>query len=149
MPMQRDLYPPNWEAISLAKRNSTDWKCEHCGKECCRPGESPLEFMERIATNRLSECPVVREYIEHPRRFTLTVAHLDQDPQNNDASNLAALCAPCHLIHDHPYRLANSHRKRERQGQLSLLHPNVHLEPAGHGKDRRAIQHPITGGFEV
>ena len=147
MPMQRDLYPPDWEAIALAKRNSTDWKCEHCGKECRRPGESPLEFMERIATNRLSECPVVREYTEYPRRFTLTVGHLDQNPQNNAPENLAALCAPCHLRHDHPHRLANRRRKQERQGQLSLLHSNVHPDPAGHGKDRKAIQHPI-GGLE-
>lgn len=147
MPMQRENYPPDWEEIALAKKNSTDWKCEPCGKQCRRPGESPLDFTERIQTNRISECPVVREYLEHPRRWTLTAAHLDQNPQNNHPSNLAALCAPCHLKHDRPHRLANSRRKRERQGQLNLLHPNVHPEPAGHRKDPKAVQHPI-GGLE-
>jgi hypothetical protein len=30
----------------------------------------------------------------YPQRFCLTVAHLDQDPGNNDPANLRALCAP-------------------------------------------------------
>jgi hypothetical protein len=51
----------------------------------------------------------------------LTVAHLNQDPSDNDPTNLRALCAPCHLRHDAPYRSANGQAKRERDGQLSLL----------------------------
>ena len=32
MPMQRNLYPDNWEQIALAKKVDADWKCEKC--EC-------------------------------------------------------------------------------------------------------------------
>ena len=28
------------------------------------------------------------------------LAHRDHDPTNNDASNLAALCQRCHILHD-------------------------------------------------
>jgi hypothetical protein len=51
----------------------------------------------------------------------VTVAHLDQDPSNNDPDNLKALCSVCHLEHDRPFRVHNMMRKRERSGQLHLL----------------------------
>lgn len=35
----------------------------------------------------------------------LACAHLDHDPGNNAAANLAALCQRCHMIHD-----AHEHR---------------------------------------
>ena len=37
----------------------------------------------------------------------LASAHLDHDPSNNRASNLAALCQRCHMLHD-----AKEHRRR-------------------------------------
>jgi hypothetical protein len=41
----------------------------------------------------------------HIVRIILTVAHLDQNPANNDESNLAALCQRCHLNHDRPFNM--------------------------------------------
>lgn len=35
----------------------------------------------------------------------LTCAHLDQNPQNNDRSNLKVLCRSCHIRHDQKYHL--------------------------------------------
>jgi glyoxylase-like metal-dependent hydrolase (beta-lactamase superfamily II) len=35
----------------------------------------------------------------------LSAAHLDHDPGNNAARNLAALCQRCHINHDRPYHL--------------------------------------------
>lgn len=84
------------------------------------PGENLSDFTERIATGKLSECPVVAECLETPQRFTLTVAHLDQNPMNDEPANLKALCAPCHLNHDRDYLNHNKLRKRERNGQLTL-----------------------------
>jgi hypothetical protein len=77
--------------------------------------------MERIQTNRLSECPVVAEYLEHPTRWVLTVAHLDHRPENCDRSNLKALCAPCHCRYDLSQMARKKMLKLERLGQLSLL----------------------------
>ncbi len=40
--------------------------------------------------------------------IVLSVAHLDQYPENNAYSNLAALCQKCHLDHDEPFRMYHS-----------------------------------------
>lgn len=132
MPMQRDLYPPNWEAIALAKKEAANWTCEHCGRPCRRPGVDWIDFEMWLYEQFQPHFDWWDDCFEDgpdglatrkPQRFTLTVAHLDQNPQNNAPGNLAALCAPCHLRHDAPHRIGNSYRKREHQGQLSLLHP--------------------------
>lgn len=60
------------------------------------------------------------EIVEKRQRFTLTVAHLDQDPQNNQPNNLRALCSTCHLQHDSHHRMGNKYRKREYLGQTKL-----------------------------
>jgi len=123
MPMDRRLYPPNWEAIARQIKDEVGWRCEGCGRLCIRPGEDPLAFMERIRTGRISECPVVQEFLEKPRRFLLTVAHLDHVPQNSDRRNLKAWCAPCHCRYDLSQMARKQYLKRERQGQLNLFTP--------------------------
>lgn len=45
-------------------------------------------------------------------RVVLTVAHMDQDPSNNDESNLRALCQRCHNKHDAAHRLSGIKRRR-------------------------------------
>ncbi len=80
MPMNRALYPPDWEEIALAVKERAGWKCQECGKQCRRPGE-PFDTQRR----------------------TLTVAHFpDPDPMNVSDENLIALCAPCHMRRDAP-----------------------------------------------
>ena len=93
MPMKRHLYPDNWEEISYWVKANADWKCQHCGKQCRRPGE-PFDTHKQ----------------------TLTTAHLDHDPHNPKA-RLAALCAPCHLRYDavhHAKNAAATRAKRKR-----------------------------------
>ena len=31
MPMQKQLYPPNWEEIALQLKEAADWTCQRCG----------------------------------------------------------------------------------------------------------------------
>jgi 5-methylcytosine-specific restriction endonuclease McrA len=38
----------------------------------------------------------------------LTIAHLDQQPENNDHANLRALCQRCHLRFDADWRHARA-----------------------------------------
>lgn len=90
MPMQRELYPPNWEAIASAKKAAAGWRCERCGKQCRRPGEA-------FTTHRL----------------TLTVAHLDHNPANCAPENLCAMCAPCHLRYDAKHHAETRKLKRK------------------------------------
>jgi 5-methylcytosine-specific restriction endonuclease McrA len=110
--MDRKRYPKNWDAIALTVKLAANSTCQECGKPCRRPGESCFDFFERVGW----------EYAEESRwgRYVLTVAHLDQNPANNDPDNMKALCSVCHLRHDAPFRKANSLAKRERQGQLRL-----------------------------
>ena len=77
MPMERERYPANWGEIALNVKEKADWKCQKCGKQCRRPGE-PFDT----------------------HRNTLTVAHLNQMPEDCSPENLMAMCAPCHLVYD-------------------------------------------------
>lgn len=120
MPWNRKLYPDNWEAIALEVKERAKWKCEECGKECRKKGESSLDFMSRIDTDWYSECPVVKEFTEHPTRWVLTVAHMDHCPENCDPENLKALCAPCHCRYDLSQMARKKMLKAERLGQLGL-----------------------------
>lgn len=61
-------YPENWNEIATEIKVAAGWKCENCG------------------------------HPHDPKNgFTLTVHHLDANPQNNDPNNLVALCQRCHL----------------------------------------------------
>lgn len=77
MPMRRELYPNNWDAIARMVKDAADWRCLDCGKPCRRPGE-----------------------VFDTHRRTLTVAHLNHKPGDVRRRNLRALCAPCHLRYD-------------------------------------------------
>ncbi|MFQ4139625.1 hypothetical protein PGN35_025275 [Nodosilinea sp. PGN35] len=115
MPIIRDRYSDDWPQRARALKDAAGWQCQQCDRPCRRPGESWSELGDRVfALGWGLEL--------HKRgRFTLTVAHLDQLPGNDDPTNLAALCSPCHLRHDTPHRQGNRRRKREYFGQLPLL----------------------------
>ena len=76
MPMNRSIYPKDWDEIAHALKQRAGWRCEHCTRRCQAPGEP---FMDG--------------------RHVLTVAHLDHDPPN-PLPRLMVLCVPCHLTYD-------------------------------------------------
>jgi hypothetical protein len=122
MPMDKSRYPSNWTDIATRVKTEAGWACECCAKPCRKPGEKVYTFLCRLDDDWVS---IMVEGDDEdaelkPQRFTLTVAHLDQDPSNNQRDNLRALCAPCHLAHDAHYLTYNRMRKRERQGQMTL-----------------------------
>lgn len=80
MPMQRNLYPIDWDRLARVVKDAADWQCQGCGLQCRRPGE-PFDTHKR----------------------TLTVAHWDHNPSAAIAF-VVALCAPCHLRHDAPHK---------------------------------------------
>ena len=116
MPWSRSLYPSDWETIALEVKESVGWKCEECGKQCRRPGQSFLDF----AYPFLESGQMDSDDLDHPQRFTLTVAHLNHKPEDCRPENLKALCAPCHCQMDLKAMGTKQMLKRERQGQLSL-----------------------------
>ena len=56
-------------------------------------------------------------------RIVLTVAHLDQNPENNALDNLAHLCQQCHNRHDARARAAGI--KRRRRDKLNTTELNL------------------------
>lgn len=86
-------------ATATTRIIAEEWRCERCGATHGHP---------------------------HPRTASivvLTVAHLDQDPRNNDLANLLALCQRCHLAHDHTpaARARRVHLYAELAGQGRLF----------------------------
>lgn len=131
MPMNRSLYPDNWEQIALEIKENAGWTCQECGKPCRVPGTSLKAFI--YASFPISNWDGVQRSFwgwtlfveEAPQRFTLTVAHLDHNPANCEPDNLRALCSVCHLRYDAEHHAANAAETRRRQaeeaGQLPML----------------------------
>lgn len=121
MPMNRKLYPANWEAIALAIKNEANWTCQECDRPCRRPGESERSLFLRITENQnwVGDLFDDRGNLKLVR-FTLTTAHVNHDPWNPDAE-LRAWCSVCHCRYD----LKSMPRKRqirlEREGQQNLF----------------------------
>ncbi|MEM8544365.1 MAG: hypothetical protein AAGF66_10305 [Cyanobacteria bacterium P01_H01_bin.119] len=126
MPMDRSLYPDNWDELALEIKTEANWCCTECGRPCRRPGETREAAIFRLT---LTEHPTVAELwepsgagtaVSRLGRFKLTVAHLDHVPQNCDRSNLKALCAPCHGTYDLKQMGRKRVLKAERAGQLRM-----------------------------
>lgn len=152
MPMDRRLYPNNWEEIATQIKTAAAWHCQDCNRPCRKPGETLPAFVNRIAgciDNWLAELEEKKETLEHgvvtvyrTSRFILTVAHLDHVPANCSRDNLRALCAPCHCRYDLRQMPRKKYLKRERQGQLNLF-DLVPPAPAGHGQNENRVQIPL------
>lgn len=89
MPMQRERYPDEWEQIAYQLKESVNWVCQKCGKQCRKPGE-PFDTHKR----------------------TLTVAHLNHIPEDTRPDNLMAMCAPCHLRYDAKHHAETRHQRK-------------------------------------
>jgi len=75
-PENRHRYPADWAAISLRIRAREKNRCKFCGARNHEPNP------------------------ETGSRVVLTVAHLNQIPEDCREENLAALCQRCHLRYD-------------------------------------------------
>jgi 5-methylcytosine-specific restriction endonuclease McrA len=100
MPMQRDRYPADWEAISLRVREAAGWKCEFCGI---------AQGTEVIGTKG------------RPYKVILTVAHLGENKHDKmDCSNLKALCQACHLREDAPEHAERARKTRQEKKRQEI-----------------------------
>ncbi len=134
MPMNRKLYPKNWEAIAREIKEAANWTCQQCDRPCRRPGETLFDFETRIAEHHaetwaadlyeeIDDDEFGSVVVTRDRRFVLTVAHLNHRPEDCRPENLKALCTVCHCRMDiAPNALATKRAiALERQGQLNLL----------------------------
>ncbi|MDB9529581.1 hypothetical protein PN498_26560 [Oscillatoria sp. CS-180] len=120
MPIIRARYPDNWESLALQIKHQAQWCCQQCQRPCRQPSELLADFLERVKRWRQQQTPLSAKFEAAPRRYLLTVAHLDQQPSNQDPSNLKALCTVCHLQFDSQFRAKQRRLKAEFFGQLSI-----------------------------
>jgi len=131
--MKRELYPADWEAISLRIRERARWRCEWCGLENGAIGyrdDVGIFHHVPIEATEAYDADGVRLF-----RIMLTVAHLGvpkpdgspgdkRDKQDCRDENLAALCQRCHLNYDRDEHVSNAaltrRRKRIEAGQMEL-----------------------------
>lgn len=105
-PDMKPLYPADWKAVSLARRQAAGWRCE-CHGECAAEPH-PADAGGRCLAVQGFPHPVTRSTV------VLTVAHLDRDPANNDPGNHAAMCQRCHLSYD-----IDQHRTNRVAGEVA------------------------------
>ena len=119
MPYDPKKYPKNWKAIAHSIKDAASWKCQYCDKLCRRPGQTWDDFQHYLYKS-VSEA-LALDCLEHPQRYTLTVAHHpDPNPMNCDLTNLLALCSVCHLRLDAKMHGENAARTRKRKQQEQL-----------------------------
>ena len=123
MPIIRARYPDNWESLALQIKHQAQWCCQQCQRPCRQPSELLADFLERVKRWRQGQTPLPAKFEAAPRRYLLTVAHLDQQPSNQDPSNLKALCTVCHLQFDSRFRAKQRRLKAEFLGQLRIDAP--------------------------
>lgn len=89
----KKLYPRNWKEIreSILKRANNC--CEFCGVE----NYSIVQRKDKKV------------------KIVLTIAHLDHNPQNNESSNLRALCQKCHNNYDIEHRKETRRKTKEKK----------------------------------
>ena len=117
-PENKRRYPPNWRQIRYAILKRANNTCEFCGIQ-------DNVFANRTTGDWTYDVALAEAWIIDGNkvvRIVLTIAHLDQMPENNDGmdaggpalpverSNLRALCQRCHNRHDRPWRIQNAAR---------------------------------------
>lgn len=114
MPIDYSKYPPDWkDKIRPDILRRDHYKCKFC-----RIQHRAIGYRDK--SGQFIECDNFMEMWAEKAgkrvfQVILTIAHLDQNIENNDYSNLAALCQKCHLNHDRPYnQVKRSAGKRKR-----------------------------------
>lgn len=129
-PENRKLYPggsptsPEWKALRSRMLEREQHKCKWCkapnhqwiarGNGRCSDSYMLMEGeVFHVETGEFLGRAKGSEYdTKNLIQVILTIAHLDQDPTNNEDDNLAALCQRCHNRHDAPHRAKSAAKTR-------------------------------------
>ena len=134
MPMNRDLYPDNWQQIRQQILDRANHKCEWCGVENYAIGARSIDGtfipQSELEANIYNDdwYWLHFESMDYPKTFkiVLTIAHVGvpkfpgdtgdkTDKMDCRPNNLVALCQKCHLTYDIDEHVANARQTRERK----------------------------------
>lgn len=104
MPIDYKKYPANWkDEIRPRILKRANFKCEECG----RKHKSHYTQSNWWQFGELDEFAIKYSIAAGIKivRIILTIAHLDQNINNNADENLKALCQKCHLNLDRPFNI--------------------------------------------
>jgi hypothetical protein len=126
-------YPNNWKQIRAQILARAGNRCEFCGVENkawgyrTRQGSFCELWKGRLVSLGCQRPPFVLlsgvpPYCARVVEIVLTIAHLDQRPENCEPGNLRALCQRCHLGWDRESSLVKAGATRQEKGrQLRIL----------------------------
>jgi hypothetical protein len=130
MPIRKSEYHPKWTLISrLIRLHRANNRCEECGLQNGRiikrlkggdfrtPSAAEWDVYHSKLRNQYNKVQALK--VAGLTKVVLTVAHLDQDRNNNRFSNLKALCQCCHLKIDKGQHIAN--RKYGRHWKMNQI----------------------------
>lgn len=134
MPINYKNYPPNWlSELRPAVLLRADNKCESCRVnnyavvrwDTDREAYAEYEYRERADTYKKARILWVElmssDYRDDWLIIVLTIAHLDHNTENNELTNLKALCQRCHLNHDrHDNARRRKYGKNHEKAQFKL-----------------------------
>ena len=138
MPCNYKLYPSNWKTEIVPKVKARENNCcAFCGVKNYSVGyRKGSQFIPTVgnemhdkAGNGELSYKEARELVKHCNEcaddnlivIVLTVAHLNHDINNNDLSNLKALCQKCHLDYDKDHHKKNSRETlKKKKGIIEL-----------------------------
>lgn len=122
--MNRKLYSPDWPKIRRAILKRDGYCCQHCeamryavGFYVRPQGFSPIggnAYLDQVGTMGAKTFKEAQHICTHHREVSpeikyqvvvLAVAHLDQDRDNNEDTNLLSLCQRCHFAYDRHYNV--------------------------------------------
>ena len=107
MPCDYSKYPENWEWIRSCILARAGNRCELCGAENGKP------------------------HWKTGSKVVLTIAHLDQDRENNKKYNLAALCQRCHNKIDLPYRIKRRKERNMKTENIEISYSDTLIKGLG------------------
>lgn len=118
----RGRYPKDWKAISRAIREREGNRCKFCkapNHAVVIRGNDETYMLDdgRVFSAQTGEqLGYGKDYAGvRAVRIVLTVAHLNQRPEDNRPDNLAALCQRCHLRHDRVQHVQSRARRRRQR----------------------------------
>ena len=101
--MNSKLYPENWnDEIRPAILKRDKFACRHCFVK--HRSYVMRDQSGQIIRIEKSEFDELDKRIYNTYRIYLQIAHLDQNKNNNEFTNLLSLCPNCHLKYDAPFK---------------------------------------------